>query len=296
MTNITANDVKILREMTSAGMMDCKKALVECAGNMEEAADWLRKKGMAVAAKKSGRTTAEGLVAARVSGNKGALLELNCETDFVAKNEKFQALANDLVELFLHSDKTDVESFKSSTTSSGRQVSEEIVENVSVIGENINLRRVEKLEVKQGVVVSYMHNTILPNLGKIGVLVGIESSIAADKLQEFGLQVAMHIAAFRPESLEVSDLDPQLVAKEKEILREQALASGKPIEVVEKMLDGRMSKFYEQVVLLEQAFVMDQKLKVKDALAAAVKELGGEIKITGFKRLTLGEGVVKTEE
>jgi elongation factor Ts len=294
MTIINANTVKELREKTGAGMMDCKKALTESNGDFESAVDWLRKKGLSAAAKKSGRITAEGLVAVAVKNNSGAILELNSETDFVAKNDKFQILATTLINDYLSFNGNEVEQFSESICSStGKKVSETISENIAIIGENIALRRASKLFVKEGAVCSYIHNQIAPGLGKIGVIVGLESKAPVDKLMNLGRQIAMHIAASKPESLSITDLDPTLIQKERDILREQARLSGKPEAVIEKMVEGRISKFYEQVVLLEQPFVMDGKTKVSEIINTAAKEAGTEIKVTGYTRFTLGEGVNK---
>jgi elongation factor Ts len=294
MTVISANLVKDLREKTGAGMMDCKKALIESAGNFEAAADWLRQKGLAAAAKKSSRIASEGVIAVSVSGTTGAVLELNSETDFVAKNDTFQALANNLVAEYL-TKASDFESFRTHALPTGRNVTEEVAEHVAVIGENISLRRAQKLSVGKGAVVSYIHNQIIPGLGKIGVLVALESELAADKLQALGKQIAMHVAAVKPESLQVADLDPALIEKERNFLIEQARSSGKPENVIEKMIEGRIAKFYEQVVLLEQLFVMDGKTKVADFVAQTAKELGGQINVTGFIRYAVGEGIEKQE-
>jgi elongation factor Ts len=240
MTVINAKAVADLREKTGAGMMDCKKALVETAGDLEAAVDFLRKKGLAATAKKAGRITAEGLVAVVTNGTTGAVLELNSETDFVAKNDKFQSLAANLAKNFIGYN-GDFESFKAANTDS-------IAENIAVIGENMTLRRAEKLSVSKGAVISYVHNAIATGLGKIGVLVALESDASEDKLTQLGKQIAMHIAATRPESLNVSELDPALVAKERAFIVDQAKSSGKPDAVIEKMVEGRLVKFYEQVV------------------------------------------------
>lgn len=292
---ITASAVKELREKTGAGMMDCKKALTENNGDFEASVDWLRKKGLSAAAKKSDRIAAEGLVAVEISGNQGVVVELNAETDFVSKNDKFQALITGLAKDYLKFS-GDLDSFKSSTCASGRTVTDEIAEHIAVIGENMNLRRVDRLSVNSGAVVPYIHNQVTPTLGKIGVLVALESSLSPDKLQTLGRQLAMHIAATKPESLDVSDLDPALVQKERDVQSDMARQSGKPEEVIAKMVEGRISKFYEQVVFLEQLFVMDGKTRIKDVVAQAANELGAPIKVTGFKRFELGDGVEKKEE
>ena len=293
---INANQVKELREKTGAGMMDCKKALTECQGNFEDSVDWLRKKGLAAAAKKSGRITADGVVAVQVGSNTGAILELNSETDFVAKNDKFQGLAKGLVADYLKFS-SEFEQFKDASYSASpdKKVSDVLAEHIAVIGENMSLRRAAKLSVKKGAVCSYVHNQIVPGLGKIGVLIALESDAPADKLSTVGRQIAMHIAATKPESLSVSELDPALIAKEREVLIEQSKASGKPDNVIQKMVEGRLAKFYEQVVLLEQIFVMDGKTKVSEVVSNAAKEIGSPITVTGYIRFALGEGIEKKE-
>ena len=294
--DINANSVKELREKTGAGMMDCKKALMETQGRVEEAVEWLRKKGLAAAAKKAGRIAAEGLIGVEVQGNIGAIIELNSETDFVAKNNQFQDLVKCLVHDFI-SFNGDIEQFKSSDCKkTGKKNSEEIAEHIAVIGENMALRRAERISVNNGTVTSYVHNSIAPGLGKIGVLVGFETNIDTHKVAALGRQIAMHIAATKPESLSVADLDASLVAKEKEVLKEQAKSSGKPENVIEKMVEGRLIKFYEQVVLLEQIFVVDGKTRISEVLMTFAKENNGEIKIKEFVRFALGEGIEKEEK
>ncbi len=294
MAEITAAAIKDLREKTGAGMMDCKKALIENAGDPEASIDWLRKKGLAAAAKKSGRVAAEGLVAIAVGAGKAVVIELNSETDFVAKNEKFQELAKNIANVALNTT-SELEVLKETKDpATGLTIATEIANLVGVIGENMQLRR--SAEIKGDVIVPYIHNAIGTNLGKVGVLVAMQTAGNKDKAAEFGRQVAMHIAAIKPESLDVTDLDPALVARERDILTDQARTSGKPEAVIEKMIDGRIRKFYSEVVLLEQAFVMDGKTAVKDALKEAEKQIGGETKITGYIRFTLGEGVEKAEE
>ncbi len=292
---ISANLVKDLRERTGAGMMDCKKALLETNGNFDDAIDWLRKKGLAAAAKKAGRVTAEGLVAAIVDGQTGVLLELNSETDFVAKNDKFQSLARGMAQEFLKFKGSFEEFMNSSYSNSGKNVSEAISENISIIGENLSLRRAKKITVSKGAVCNYVHNQTVPGLGKIGVLVALESDASAEKLMPIGKQIAMHIAAAKPESLTVADLDPALIAKEREIFSEQARASGKPDAVIAKMVEGRIAKFYEQTVLLEQLFVIDGKTKIYEVINNAAKEIGHSIKITSYIKYELGEGIEKKQ-
>lgn len=292
MAEITSEMVKELREKSGAGMMDCKKALAENGGDVEVALDWLRKKGIAAAAKKSGRVAAEGLVGVAVSGTRGAAIELNSETDFVARNEKFQALASEIAQLALTQGKN-VEDLKNARHSSGKTVAEEVTNHIAIIGENISLRRSTVLEVGQGVVASYVHNSSAPGLGKIGVLVALESTGPADKLTALGKQIAMHIAAAKPEALDVASVDPASLEREKDVLREQSKASGKPAEIIEKMLEGRVRKYYEEVVLLEQVFVMDGKTKISDVVAQAGKEMGAPVKLAAFVRYGLGEGIEK---
>lgn len=292
MANFSAQDVKALREKTGAGMMDCKKALTEN-DSMEDAVDWLRKKGLSAAAKKSGRTAAEGLVAIAVSGNKAAVIELNSETDFVAKNEKFQQLAQRIATIAVDHGATVEELKETVNAETGRSVKDDVVDLVGSIGENLQLRR--SAVVSGDVVVPYIHNAVKDGIGKIGVLVALKTTGNKDKAQELGKQIAMHIAAARPESLNVAGLDQSLVAREKDVLTEQARASGKPDNVIEKMIEGRIRKFYAEVVLLEQAFVMDGKTAVKDILKDAEKEIGAPVEIVDYQRFQLGEGIEKEE-
>lgn len=292
--SISTAAIKELREKTLAGMMDCKKALTETNGNMEEAVDWLRAKGLASAAKKSGRAASEGLVGVVAKEGHAVVVEVNSETDFVAKNEKFQELVNNIAQIAFDTS-SDVEKLKGAKyPKTGKTVEEEVTENVAVIGENLQLRRSAGL--KAGVVVPYIHNAISPTLGKIGVLVAMETEGNKEKAAAFGKQVAMHIAAMRPESLNVEDLDPALIERERNVVAEQSRASGKPENVIEKMIEGRVRKFYAEVVLVEQTFVVDGKLSVKEALKAAEKDIGGATKITGYVRFELGEGVEKAED
>lgn len=283
----SAQDVMRLREETGAGMMDCKKAMVESNGDFEAAKEFLKKKGLSAAGKKAGRTTAEGLIASAVEGKAGALLELNSETDFVAKNDTFQNLATGLVKDFF--------AFNGSFDQFKETKANLISENIAVIGENISLRRAQKLSVNNGVVASYIHNSVTPGLGKVGILIAMESEAPADKLLEVGKQIAMHIAATKPESLNVSELDPKLVELEKAAFAEQARASGKPDNVIEKMVEGRIAKYYEQVVLLEQIFVIDGKTKISQVLENLSKETGKTVKISSFVRFNLGEGIEKQQ-
>jgi len=285
MTEVSAEKIKNLRESTGAGMLDCRKALVETKGNMEEAVDWLRKKGLSAAAKKSGRVAAEGVVCVAVKGNKGAVIELNSETDFVARNEQFQALAAKTAQLALEQS-SDIEKLKT-------LVATDLTNAIATIGENMNLRRSAGLSVGKGVVASYVHNSVAPGMGKIAILVGVESEGDAAKVEAFGKQIAMHIAASRPDALSTADVEPAKLERERAVYREQATASGKPADVVEKMVEGRVRKYYEEVVLLEQLFVIDGKTKISQVVADAAKTVGAPVKLTGFVRFQLGEGIEK---
>ncbi len=295
MTEVSASAVKELRESTGAGMMDCKKALVETKGNMQDAVDWLRKKGLASAAKKSGRVAAEGLVAVASVGNVGAMIELNAETDFVARNDQFQALAKSIAETALVHGK-DVEQLKQAKdTKTGVVVAEQVAQLIGTIGENMNLRRSVRLEVAGGVVASYVHSAVAPGLGKIGVLVALESSGDKAKLEALGKQIAMHVAAAKPEALSVADVDPAKLARERAVFKEQAIASGKPAEIAEKMVEGRVRKYYEEVVLLEQVYVIDNKTKISQVIADVAKTIGAPVKLTAFAHFKLGDGIEKQE-
>lgn len=291
---ITASAVKDLRDKTGAGMMDCKKALVETQGNLEAAVDWLRKKGLSNAAKKADRAAAEGLTAAIVADQAGVVIEINSETDFVARNEKFQELVTTIVREALKF--KDLESLRAAKLSNGKTIDEEIVENVAVIGENLILRRMDRIEVNNGIVCRYVHNSVASGLGKIAVIVGIESTADKEKLSSLGSQLAMHIAAAKPQSLDISGLDPAIIRQEREIFAEQSRNSGKPAEIVEKMTEGRIRKFYEEVVLLEQIFIIDGKTKISEVISNFEKELGTKIKINKFVRFELGEGIIVEEK
>jgi elongation factor Ts len=292
MAEITAALVKDLREKTGAGMMDCKRALSETAGDLEGAVDWLRKKGLSAAAKKSGRVAAEGLVGAAIKGNVGALVELNAETDFVARNEQFQAFVRTVTELALSA--ADLDALKAAAyPGTGRTVADELTQMIATIGENMNLRRSVRLTVSPGVVVSYMHNALAPNLGKIGVLVAVQSSADAGKLAEFARKLALHVAAANPQYLDIAVVDPKALDRERDILREQAKASGKADAIIEKMVEGRLKKFYEETVLTEQIFVIDGESRMTKVLEQAAKELGAPVKVAGFARFALGEGIDK---
>ena len=294
MAEITAAAVKELRERTGAGMMDCKKALAENDGEMETSVDWLRAKGLAAAAKKAGRTAAEGLVGVAVEGTRGSVVEVNSETDFVAKNEQFQGFVAAVARLALVTG-DDVDALKAAAFPTGGTVAEALTNNIATIGENQSLRRAAVLDVAEGVVVSYVHNAAAPNMGKIGVLVALESAAPAATLTALGKQIAMHIAAANPLSLDADGLDPDLLARERSIAVEKAAESGKPANIVEKMVDGTMAKFAKENALLSQLFVIDGKTPVADVVAAAAKDAGSPIVLTAFKRFQLGEGIVKAE-
>ena len=296
MTDITAAMVKELRESTGAGMLDCKKALTETNGDMEQAVDWLRKKGLASAAKKASRIAAEGLVAVAVDGNKGAVVEVNSETDFVAKNDIFQEYVEDAaqVALMYKGEICDMKTFQCPKVH--KSFEERLTDMIAKIGENMNLRRAKMIEVSNGVVASYVHNAAKPNVGKIGVLVALESNGDKAKLAELGKHIAMHIAASAPQFLNIASVDPAAVEHEKAIFSEQAKASGKPANIIEKMVEGRVKKYYDEVVLEEQAYIMDPDKKVKDVIADAAKELGADIKLKEYVCFRLGEGLQKKEE
>lgn len=289
-----AAEVKALREQSGAGMMDCKKALIETDGDIEAAVDWLRTKGLAAAAKKAGRVTAEGLVALAVNGNKGALVELNAETDFVARNDQFQQLVGDMAEAAIENGSS-VDALNAATLADGKSVQQSVVDAIATIGENMTLRRVAQLSVSEGVIASYMHNATAPNKGKIGVLVGMQSSGDQTRLAEVGKQIAMHVAASNPLALNRDSVNPDDVARERAVLVEQAKASGRPDNIIEKMVDGRMRKFFEESTLLEQAFVVDPDKSVGQAVEELAKELGTPVTCAGFVRMALGEGVEREE-
>lgn len=290
---ITAAQVKALRDRTGAGMMNCKKALVECSGDVEQAIDWLRKKGLSAAAKKAGRATAEGLVGIVVSGNSGTMVEVNAETDFVARNEKFQDFVRTVADIAAK-ENADCETLKNLPyPGTGRNIADELTNLIATIGENMCLRRVGHLSVKEGAIASYVHNKSADNLGQIGVLVAIESSADRNKLLEFGKKVAMHIAASSPLSVNIDSLDPQALEREKAVAAEQAKNSGKKAEFVDKIVEGRLRKFYEESVLLEQKYVMDDSLKVSEVVENFAKELGTPVRIVSFVKYVTGEGVEK---
>ncbi|TNE39069.1 MAG: elongation factor Ts [Alphaproteobacteria bacterium] len=295
MTAITAGLVKELRTRSGAGMMDCKKALTETDGDLEAAIDWLRTKGLATAQKKSGRVAAEGLVAVSASGTSGAVVEVNAETDFVGRNEDFQNLVKGIAAVAAEKG-GDVEAIKAAEfPGAGVTVADKLTDAIATIGENMNLRRAESLSVSNGVVASYIHNAVTDGLGKIGILVALESEGDADALATLGKQIAMHVAATSPQSISVDDLDPAAIDREREVLSQQARESGKPEEIIAKMVEGRLSKFYKDVVLLEQTFVIDGENSVKAAVDSVSKQIGSPIKVTGMVRYSVGEGIEKEE-
>jgi elongation factor Ts len=287
MAEITAALVKDLRERTGAGMMDCKKALVENGADMEAAIDWLRKKGLSNAAKKSGRVASEGLVGVASGANRAAMVEVNAETDFVARNDTFQAFVAEVARVALAVGE-DIEAIKAAPfPGTGRNVGEELTHLVATIGENMNIRRACVLTVSQGAVATYMHSAVKPGLGKIGVLAAVQGPGEIAVLETLGRQIGMHVAATSPEALDTSAVDPAALEREKAVLTEQARASGKPDNIIEKMVEGRIRKYYEEVVLLEQVWVHDGESRVK----AVVKKAGAEL--VGFARFKLGEGIEK---
>ncbi len=292
---ISASMVKDLRDTTGAGMMDCKAALTETGGDMEAAVDWLRKKGLSKAAKKSGRTAAEGLVVAATRDGAGVLVEVNSETDFVARNETFQKMAADIARVALMTN-GDVEAVNAAAfPGASKSVAERVAEMVGQIGENMAVRRAAMVTAPGGVVAAYIHNQTVEGAGKIGVLVGLKSTGDKSKLAALGKQIAMHVAAARPLSGRVEDLDPAVVEREKAVLADQARASGKPEEIIGKMVEGRLRKFYEESVLLEQIFVIDGETRVSKVIENAAKQIGAPIEFSGFARLELGEGVDRSD-
>ena len=297
MAEITAKLVKELREKSGVGMMDAKKALVENNGDMEASMDWLRTKGLAKAAKKADRVAAEGLVAINAAGTSAAVIEVNSETDFVARNEQFQTFVTDLAGIAADAN-GDIVALAGMTYPGGEKpVSEVLTDNIATIGENMSLRRVADLSVDNGVIATYMHNSVAPNLGKIGVLVAMESTGDAAKLEALGSDIAKHIAAMNPAALDDSSLDPAVVERERAVLTEQARESGRPEEVIAKMIQGRMAKFLKEVCLVEQPLVTDAEGRsVKDCVAALGKELGADVTLKGYVRMQLGDGIEKKEE
>jgi elongation factor Ts len=294
MAEITAASVKELRERTGAGMMDCKRALGETSGDMEAAIDWLRTKGLAAAAKKAGRTAAEGLVGVHVQGARGSAVEVNSETDFVAKNDQFQDFVRTVAQLALESGE-DVGVLAKASWPAGGTVEEKLSSNIATIGENQSLRRAALIEVAEGVVVPYVHNAAAPGLGKIGVLVALESSGDKAVLETIGKQLAMHIAAANPLALRGEDLDPALVERERAIASEKAAETGKPAEIVAKMVEGSIAKFRKENALMSQVFVIDNKTRIEDVVAAEAKKIGTPITLANYVRFQLGEGIEKKE-
>lgn len=293
--SISAADVKQLREMTGVGMMDCKKALIETNGDIDSAVDWLRAKGLAKAAKKADRVAAEGLVGVAVDGNRAAMVEINSETDFVARNEQFQDIVRKAAKIALDNN-GDVEAVAAAQfPGTDRTVSQEVTEAIAKIGENMTLRRAAIMEVSQGAVGTYVHSAISDGLGRIGVLVGLESSGDKAKLEALGRQIAMHVAATKPLSLSSEDLDAEAVERERAVFSEQARQSGKPDNIIEKMVEGRIRKYYEEVTLLAQTFVIDGENSVEQAVKNAEADVGAPIKVVGFMLFALGDGIEKQE-
>ena len=296
MAEVTAALVKELREKTGVGMMDCKKALVVNDGEIETAVDWLRTKGLSAAEKKAGRVASEGLIGISVEGGTGALVEVNAETDFVARNDDFQAFVQTVADLARASG-DDLEALKAADyPETGRTVEEELTHLIATIGENMSLRRVQNVTVGTGALGSYMHNALTPGLGKIGVLVALESEADAAAFEALGKQIAMHVAAAKPLAVNRDGLDPAVVERERDVLAEQARESGKPEEIIKKMLEGRMRKYYEEVCLLDQTFVIDGESKLEKVLEDAGKEAGKPVSVSAFGLFVLGEGIEKKEK
>jgi elongation factor Ts len=296
MADVSAALVKELREKTGAGMMDCKKALGETAGDLEQAVDWLRKKGLAAAAKKAGRVAAEGLVGVAAEGSRGAVVEVNAETDFVARNEQFQDFVRKVTAIAAAKGADVAALAQQAYPGEGKSVADKLTQLIATIGENMNLRRAAEVKVGQGIVASYVHNATVPGLGKIGVLVGLESGGDKEKLTALGKQLAMHVAAANPQALSIAEVDPKQLERERAILAEQARASGKPEEIIAKMVEGRLRKYYEDVVLLEQLYVVDGESRVKQVIEQAAKSVGAPVKLTGFVRMALGEGIEREQK
>jgi len=295
MAEITASMVKELRDKTGAGMMDCKSALNETGGDMEAAVDWLRTKGLAKAAKKAGRVAAEGLIGVVASGTAGAVVEVNSETDFVARNEQFQTMVSEIASAALAAEGDFDKLVASAYPGSSKSVKDYVTEMVGTIGENMNVRRAGHISVSDGAVAAYVHNQVVPGLGKIGVLVGLESTGDKTKLAELGRQIAMHLAATNPLATNREELDPAVVERERAVLIAEAKESGRPDNIIEKMVEGRIRKFYEEVVLLSQAFVINPDETVEKAVKAAEADVGAPITVVGFLRFALGEGIEKEE-
>ncbi len=293
MAQITASLVKALRDKTGAGMMDCKKALTESGGEIDAAVDWLRKNGLAAAAKKAGRVAAEGLVALATEGTEGAVVEVNAETDFVGRNAEFQTFVQEVAKIALRSGDS-VEALGEAPMGEGT-VASRLTDLIARIGENMSLRRVERLSVANGAIGSYVHNSVAPGLGRIAVLVGLESAGASERLDGLARQLAMHVAAASPQWTAIDGIDPAALERERGVLSEQARASGRPEHIVEKMVEGRLRKFYEDTVLLEQTFVIDGETKVSAVVGALAGEIGTPVSVAGFRRFALGEGIEKPD-
>ena len=295
MTEINVSLIKELREKSGAGMLDCKKALVESNGDVKAAVDYLRKKGLATATKKSSRAAAEGLVGVASEGNTAIVIELNAETDFVARNEHFQSFLKQIVDLALRDKIETIDALKAADLN-GETVEAALTALIAKIGENMTLRRMQLLTVDQGIVATYVHNAAIPNCGKIGVLVAVEASGSVERLGALGRQLAMHVAAARPESLDIDSLSTETVARERAVYEEKAKQSGKPPEIVEKIVEGSLQKFYKQTVLLEQTFVIDDESRISAVLEKVGREVGSSIKIASYVRYELGEGVEKKSD
>ena len=294
--SLNSNLIRELREKSGAGIVDCKNALNENDNDIEKSIDWLRKKGLSLAAKKSSRVASEGLIGCCVNGNTGCILEVNSETDFVSRNELFQNFVKKCSHLATEID-GEIDELLKSNLDNGNTVKEELTNNVATIGENITIRRIKKLKlIDKGLITSYVHNSVSKNLGKIAVLVSLKSNADVDKLNEIGKKIAMHIAATNPLSLSIDNLDKKIIDNEKQVLLEQAITSGKPKEIAEKMVEGRLKKFQQEVVLLEQNFVIDGKTKIKDVLENFSKEIGSSVILDDFKILILGEGIEVEEK
>ncbi len=297
MSKLSASLVKELREKTGSGMMDCKKALAETDGDINSAIDWLRAKGLSAAAKKSNRTTAEGLVSFYIEKNKASIIEVNAETDFVSRNDMFQEFVKKVAKLSIITRGNLEGLLEQKISDNNNSVSEELTSLISTIGENMNIRRSDFIEVNKGIIASYMHSSVAEGLGKIGVLVSIEGDTSSSLITNFGKKLAMHIAASNPRFINIDNVDKETLDRERQVLTEQALDSGKPKEVIDKMVDGRIKKFFDEIVLLEQLFVLsDDKLKVRQEIANIEKELGSKIVIKNFVRFSLGEGIEREEK
>ena len=295
MAEVTAALVKELREKTGAGMMDCKRALAEVSGDLEQAVDWLRKKGLSAAAKKAGRVAAEGLVGAATDGRSGAIVEVNCETDFVARNDAFQGFVQAVTALVL-SKGDDLDALKAAPyPGTGRTVGDELTHLIATIGENMALRRAKRITTTNGVVVPYVHSALAAGIGKIGALVALESGADAGALQAVGRQLAMHVAAANPSYLDTASVDQATLGREREILRDRAKQSGKPDAIIDKIVEGQLRKFYEESVLLEQVYVVDGESRVSKVVEAAAKAAGAPIRLAGYARFKVGEGIEKAE-